>query len=128
MTREHLLEIFSAGFYKFMERKCVTPRFLAKQLGCTEQNVYKMRSGASLPSFEILIRLIHEGMRLDEIFGEVRAHMLVTAYTEHKATEKPTQAAMIAKDVLQLLLNHVNEIHEGIKSPDLPKDTKTHGT
>lgn len=76
MTREHLLEIFSAGFEKFMERKCVTARFLAKQLGCTEQNVYKMRSGASLPSFEILVHLVHEG----------------------------------------------------IKSPDVPKDTKTHGT
>lgn len=128
MTREHLLEIFSAGFDKFMERKCVTPRFLAKQLGCTVQNIYKMRSGASLPSFEILVRLVHEGMRLDEIFGEIRARMIVQAYNEHKATEKPTQAAMIAKDVLLLLLNHVNEIHEGIKSQDVPKDTKTHGT
>ena len=128
MTREHLMEIFSAGLSKFLERKCVTVRHLAKQIGCTDQNLYKMLGAQSLPSFEILVHLVHEGMRLDEIFGEVRAHMLVTAYTEHKATEKPTQAAMIAKDVLQLLLDHVNEIHEGIKSPDVPKDTKTHGT
>jgi hypothetical protein len=128
MTREHLMEIFSAGLSRFLERKCVTVQFLAKQVECTDQNIYKMLAGQSLPSFRVLVRLMHEGMRLDEIFGEVRAHMLVTSYTEHKATEKPTQAAMIAKDVLQLLLDHVNEIHEGVKSPDVPKDTKTHGT
>ena len=128
MTREHLLEIFSAGFLQFLERTHTDVKELSKKIGCTKQNLYNMRNGTNLPSFEILVHLVHEGMRLDEIFGEVRAHMLVTSYNEHKATEKPMQAAMIAKDVLQLLLNHVNEIHEGIKSPDVPKDTKTHGT
>lgn len=123
MHREHLLAVFSAGFEKFMERKCVTVRHLAKQLGCTEQNVYNMRKGTNLPSFEILVHLISEGMRLDEIFGEIWARKLIYGYTEQKAKDSPMETAKQAKAVLALLLEQVEKIQGEVSA-----STKSHGT
>lgn len=125
MNREHLLAVFSAGFQKFMERKCVTVRHMAKQLGCTEQNVYNMNNGKNLPSFEILVHLVSEGMRLDEIFGEIWARKLMDGYTEHKAKSSPMETAHQAKALLTMLLEQVEKVEGQVAAPDR---SKPHGT
>ena len=125
MHREHLLAVFSAGFQKFYDRKGVTVRHLAKQLGCTEQNVYNMRNGTNLPSFEILVHLISEGMRLDEIFGEIWARKLMEGYTEHKAQTSPMETAQQAKAMLTMLLEQVEKIQTASGPTSA---SKTHGT
>ena len=112
MTREQLLSTFSKGITKFIERKGVTIRFLAKQAGCSEQNIYKMRDGSSLPSMEVLVALVENGMRLEEIFGSELAAILRNNSEPSNAT--PLEKAKIVRQGLRELLVMLDGMKEGV--------------
>lgn len=70
MTRDEINSIFAEGLRKFMRRKGLTYRGLAKAIGFSVTSVQWMRNGETSPTLEKVVKLMELGMTWEEVFGE----------------------------------------------------------
>lgn len=94
-----LLQVFSFGFKKFMERKKIRTRDVAKELGVTCSAVSSWKQGRCFPDFIKLYNLLQLGMTTDEMFGDANTTM---------SKENEPKLNILLKDLQQCLNNYFN--------------------